>query len=249
MPRLSIITPAYNAAATLAETVASVKAQDFFDWEWCIADDASKDGTASLLQKMAQEDNRIKPVFLSKNGGPAVARQAALEKAVGGTIAFLDADDVWLPGKLSTQLAFMQEKGAALSYTAYRRMEEHGGRTGALISVPETLSYDQLLKNTAMACSTVLIDREKTGAFSIKNEPYHDFTTWLDILGRGFVAHGLQQDLMRYRIRAGSDSANKLRAIKRVWHIYRNVENLSLPYAAFCLLGYGMHASLKRLQY
>lgn len=204
MPRLSIITPAYNATATLAETAASVKAQDFTDWEWLIADDASKDETANMLRAMAAEDARIKPVFLNQNAGPAGARQAALEKASGSIIAFLDADDVWMAGKLSAQLKFMDEKNAALSYTGYRRINEDGSRTGEYIHVPEKLSYHALLKNTAIACSTVLINREKTGPFVVKNEPYHDFTTWLELLSRGHVAFGLDKDLMRYRIRAGS---------------------------------------------
>lgn len=249
MPRLSIITPAYNAAATLAETAASVQAQDFTDWEWLIADDASKDETANMLRTMAAEDARIKPVFLEKNAGPAGARQAALEKAGGSIIAFLDADDVWMAGKLSAQLKFMDERNAALSYTGYRRINEDGSRTGEYIHVPEKLPYHALLKNTAMACSTVLINRAKTGPFSVKNEPYHDLTTWLELLSRGHVAFGLDEDLMRYRIRAGSDSANKMKAIKRVWHIYRNVEKLPLPYAAFCLACYGVNAFLKRVQY
>jgi teichuronic acid biosynthesis glycosyltransferase TuaG len=249
MPRLSIVTPAYNAVATLPETAISVREQGFTDWEWHIADDASKDTTAEMLRGLAAADPRIKPVFMAKNGGPAVARQAALAEAKGDYIAFLDADDVWLPGKLEKQLAFMAEKKAALTYTGYRRLAEDGGKTGDYIHVPPSLDYGQLLKNTAIACSTAIVDRRMAGDFAVKNEPYHDFTTWLDILGRGFTAHGLDEDLMRYRIREGSDSSNKIKGIKRVWHIYRKVEKLPLPYAAFCLAGYGLNASLKRVRY
>lgn len=249
MPRLSIIPPAYNATATLPETAASVRAQGFANWEWRIADDASKDGTAQQLRQLAAEDPRIKPVFLPQNAGPAAARQAALAEARGDIIAFLDADDLWLPGKLEKQLAFMEARKAAISYTGYRRINEDGNKVGQLIHVPPLLSYHQLLKNTAMACSTVLVNRTLTGPFSIKNEPYHDFTTWLDLLKRGHVAYGLDEDLMRYRVREGSDSSDKKKAIQRVWHIYRNVEKLSLPYAALCMAGYGLNAIRKRVAY
>lgn len=249
MPRVSIITPAYNASATLDETAASVRGQSFADWEWWIANDASTDDTAKKLEKLANDDPRVKPIFLDKNKGPAGARQAALEKAGGTHIAFLDADDLWLPKKLEEQLAFMDAKKGALSYTAYRRITEDGSATGQLINVPKSLDYNQILKNTAIACSSAIVNRSISGPFQIKNEPYHDFTTWLDVLSRGHVAHGLQKDLMRYRIRKGSDSANKLKAIKRVWHIYRNVEKLPLGKAAICLMQYGINAALKRAIY
>lgn len=247
MPTLSIITPAYNAAATLPETARAVMAQSFTDWEWLIADDASSDVTLQILNTLAKQDARIKPIILEKNGGPAMARRSALGKARGDFIAFLDADDVWLPQKLEKQLAFMAKKNAALSYTAFRRISDDGALTGRFVRVPEKLTYNQLLQNTAIVCSSAMINRAITGPFEIKNNAYDDFTTWLDILKRGHVAYGLNDDLVRYRLRNQSDSSDKIKGIGRVWHIYRNVENLPLLKSLYSLMGYGWNAALKRI--
>lgn len=223
-------------------------AQTHVDWEWLIAEDGSRDDTPIMMQQFAQNDARIKPIFLSTNGGPAAARQAALEQAQGRFIAFLDADDLWLPEKLERQLAFMVQKNAAISYTAYRRMNENGEKIGNVITIPHSLTYRQLLANTAMACSTVVIDRERAGDFHIKNEDYDDFITWLDITRRGFTAYGLADDLMRYRVRKASDSSDKIKAIRRVWHIYRAVEKLSLASAMQAMVGYAVNAMIKRIK-
>jgi teichuronic acid biosynthesis glycosyltransferase TuaG len=247
MPTISIITPSYNAAKTLNETAQSVLAQRFTDWEWLIANDASRDDTAQMLNALAAQDKRIKPIYLEKNGGPAVARQAALAQGSGAFIAFLDADDVWLPEKLEKQIAFMNEKNAALSYTAFRRMNEDSTHVGRFVSVPTQLNYNQLLSNTAIVCSSAMINRTISGPFTIKNNDYDDFTTWLDILKRGHVAYGLNDDMVRYRVRACSDSSNKAKAIARVWNIYRNVEKLPLIKSMTALGGYGWNAVIKRL--
>src|SRR5689334_18400398 len=103
---VSIITPAYNAEGSLGETIASVRAQTWTAWEMVIADDCSRDGTRGLVQKIAAIDSRVRLVTLQENSGPAMARQAALEVARGRYVAFLDADDQWLPAKLERQIGF-----------------------------------------------------------------------------------------------------------------------------------------------
>jgi teichuronic acid biosynthesis glycosyltransferase TuaG len=246
MPHVSIIMPAYNAEATLEETLASLYAQTFPDWELCIVDDASKDNTAAIIKRHAANDSRIKPIFLAKNGGAANAQETSLQAGTGRYAAFLDADDCWLPQKLEKHLAFMTAKKAPMSYTAYRRVNEDGSEVSAIIHPPAFMNYEKLLKNTAMASSSMIIDRDITGPFHIKQEGFYDLASWLSLFKQGHVAYGLDEDLMRYRVRFGSDSGNKFAAMKRVWHIYRNVEHLSLPYSVYCFAHYGFNAVFKR---
>lgn len=249
MPLVSIITPSWNVAPLIGETIASVQAQTMTDWELLIADDCSTDRTAEIVQSHASQDARINLFRQPRNGGPALARQAAIERAQGRFIAFLDSDDLWLPSKLERQIAFAREKRAALSYTAFRRIDETGSVTGRLIEVPASLTYQQLLKNTSIATLTALVDREVTGDIAVKNEPYDDFCLWLSILRPGHVAHGLNEDLARYRVRGTSVSSRPLRSAGWVWHIYRNVERLSPPRSAWCFAHWSARAWLKRREF
>lgn len=241
---ISIVTPAYKAAAFLSESIRSVLVQDHQNWEMLIVDDGSPDETASVAASFAATDGRIKLIRQS-NSGPAMARQRAVDAAQGRFIAFLDADDYWLPGKLSRQLAFMREHEAAVSFTRFRRTSFDGRKLGHLIAIPKRLSYRQLLRNTAIATSTAMVDRELTGPFSMKKTYYDDYALWLDLLKRGFVAYGLQQDLMRYRVVGKSVSRNKGKSARMVWTTYREVEGLGAVHAGWCFANYAVRAFLK----
>jgi teichuronic acid biosynthesis glycosyltransferase TuaG len=242
---VSIITPAYNAARFVDETARSVIAQTYPHWEMLIVDDCSKDDTRAHLERLAAQDPRIKPIFQEKNGGPARARNTALRAATGAFLAFLDADDLWLPEKLEKQIAFMRERNSAFSYTGFRRMTTHGEQVGELRPLTPQLRYQDLLKNTAIVTSTVLIDRRVTGDFEMPVTYYDDFATWLLILRRGHVAHGLAEDLLRYRIVGASVSRNKSKSAKMVWRTYRDIEKLSVPYSAWCFSHYAWRAFRK----
>ena len=178
---VSIITPAYNAAAFVEKMVQSVQAQDYKNWELLITDDCSKDNTREIVSGLSRADPRIRLIRQPENGGPAAARNASVAAAAGRYIAFLDSDDWWLPEKLSGQLRFMQHKNAALSYTSYRRVDRDGLNPGHLIIPPDSLTYSQLLKNTAIATSTVIVDRDQTGPFSLRKTYYDDFVLWLPV--------------------------------------------------------------------
>jgi teichuronic acid biosynthesis glycosyltransferase TuaG len=244
-PLVSIVTPAYNAERFLGETIASVRAQTFGDWEMLVADDCSRDGTRGVVEKISAADARVRLVRLERNSGPALARQAAIDAARGRYMAFLDSDDVWLPQKLERQLAFMRERRAALSFTGFRRVSADGARVGRRIHVPARLTYHQLLGNTAIATSTAIIDRELSGPFRMVKTYYDDFALWLEITRRGFPAFGLDEDLMRYRVVGGSVSRNKGRSALMVWRTYREVERLGVARASWSIARYAVNALRK----
>ncbi len=214
-----------------------------------IVDDRSPDDTAEVVEPLLKLDPRIRLIRLSVNSGPALARQAALDAASGRYIAFLDSDDAWLPKKLEHQLLFMRMHGAALSFTQFRRITENGNACGRLIRVPAQITYPQLLKNTAIATSTVVIDRDKTGIFKMTRTYYDDYVLWLALLKRGFTAYGLQEDLMRYRVVGKSVSRNKGKSAMHVWRTYREIEKLSAPYAAWCFIHYALQGYCKYRQF
>jgi teichuronic acid biosynthesis glycosyltransferase TuaG len=242
---VSVITPAYRAARFLPETVASVQAQSWQNWEMVVAEDCSSDDTRDILLALAAREPRLKPILQPRNQGPAAARNAALAAARGRFIAFLDADDLWLPQKLERQLAFMRETGAAFSFTCYRRISADGSQIGHLIRIPNRLDYRDLLKNTAIATSSVIIDRATTGPLSMTCTYYDDYALWLSLTKRGHVAYGLQEDLMRYRVVNNSVSRNKWRSAYWVWRLYRDIEGLSLTKSSWCFAHYALNGVLK----
>lgn len=220
-------------------------AQSHTAWEMLVVDDCSWDRTREIVKNHAACDSRVRLIALSRNCGPAMARQAALDAARGRFIAFLDSDDQWLPNKLERQLAFMQARQAAFTFTGYRRISLDDNRTGRVIRVPEQLTYRQLLGNTAIATSTAIIDRTRSGPFRMVKTYYDDFALWLEITRRGFHALGLDEDLMRYRVVDGSVSRNKLRSARMVWRTYREVEGLGVVRSCGSFARYAFNAVLK----
>ena len=247
MPIVSVITPAYNSSVTIRETINSVRGQTFQDWEMLIVDDGSEDATWEVINEVRCLDNRIRVFRQPVNMGAAAARNLAMHNAQGRYIAFLDADDLWLPEKIEKQLAFMRRKDAAFSFTSYRMMTETGELFERPVDIPLSINYRGLLKNTVIGCLTVMLDRNRTGPLKMENlRSGQDYTLWFRLLRDGMVAYGLDEDLARYRLVQGSLSRNKIKAARRMWKLYRTYERLSLPYSAWCFVNYAWHSIKKR---
>src|SRR6266404_2913661 len=116
-PLVSVVTPAYKIESLLGETIESVLAQTFPDFEILVVDDCSPDATAEVARSYAREDSRVRVLATDRNSGPAGARNRALESAVGRYVAFLDSDDLWLPDKLERHISFVRESDSAVSYS------------------------------------------------------------------------------------------------------------------------------------
>lgn len=246
-PVVSVITPTYNAARFITETIFSVKEQTFTNWEMIIVDDSSLDNTVEIVKKEMEKDSRIKLIELKKNSGPANARNRAIAAANGNYLAFLDSDDLWLPQKLERQLLFMDQKNLAFSYTGYRIMTEDGKRTDVVFRVPAKIDYKSLLKNTIIGTLTVMLDRRKVGMVQM---PLHrdcseDYGLWLSILSRGIQAYGMNEELAIYRKCEKSLSSNKLKSAQKTWNTYRKVEKITLPSSLWYFANYSLHALKK----
>lgn len=227
-PTVSIIMPAHNADGVLERAVASVLAQTFQSWELLIVDDASRDDTAKIAAALAANDARIRLLSQPERAGAAQARNRAIRTSKGRFIAFLDADDEWLCEKLSRQLAFMQETGAALSYSGFYRLRAGANVPGHQVKVPKTVSHKALLNGNVIGCLTAIYDSKIFGRAEMPDLwRRQDYALWLKLLRRIEHAHGLQEPLAIYHSQKSSLSSSRIRGLIATWQLYRGVENLS----------------------
>ncbi len=245
-PLVSVITPAHNSARFLDQTIRSVRTQTFEDWEMMIAENGSTDDTVGIVESHVAADRRIRLLRLPGRAGPGAARNVAMEAASGRYVAFLDADDVWLPEMLEAQLEFARARSAAFTCTGFRRIDERGRPILRSVTPPASLDYEQLLGHTVIGCLTVLLDRRQTGPLRMPDLPQHeDLVLWVSLLTRGFRAYGLERDLALYRVVSGSASSNKLQSARRMWNVYRNIEGLSPGKSLRYFISYAVRALRK----
>lgn len=245
---VSIITPVYNAEKYILDTIESVQRQTYKTWELILVNDCSQDKSQALIESAAKKDLRIKLINLPVNSGAAVARNTGLKEAQGDYIAFIDSDDLWLPTKLEEQLAYMQANNYAFTYTDLALVNEEGQMIKDQVGVPAHLDYWGLLKNTAIACSTVVINRKKIGPFQMPLvRKGQDTATWLMLMReRQIDAYGLDLVLNYYRQVPNSISSNKLAALKRTWNTYYRLEKLPLFKALYYFSHYVINAIRRR---
>lgn len=220
MTTVTIVTPAYDSAATLGATLDSVRAQSFTDWECLVVDDGSTDATADIVRVAAQADPRIRLLDNAQAKGPAGARNTGIAAGQGRYIAFVDSDDLWLPHKLEAQLAFMHTTGAALSFSSYELFDGDGRRPSRVRIAPPSVDYEQLLDRNHIGCLTAMYDSAQVGRQTMPNlRMRQDWGLWLRIVRTsGRPALGMPEVTARLRLRRGSLSRNKLVA---VWYNYR----------------------------
>lgn len=248
---VSIIVPVYNVENFIVDTMDSVSAQTYRNWELLLVEDCSSDSTVTLIQQYMEkaEDPRIRLIRQPSNMGAARARNRGLKEAKGRYISYLDADDLWEPAKLERELAFMKEKDAVFVFTGYEFADQAGRGTGKIVHVPEQLTYKQALSNTTIFTTTVMFDlkklpREQLEMPVMKSE---DTALWFRVLRSGITAYGLDENLVKYRRAGKSLSSNKLEAIRRIWNLYRRAEEMSVISSAWHLCFWALRAVKRRI--
>jgi len=248
VPLVSNIVPCYNAETFLGATLEAVIAQTFTDWECVVVDDASRDGSAAVLAQYAERDPRIRPVFQPVNGGAAAARNAGLGVIRGRYLAFLDADDYWLPEKLAKQVAYMREKGAPIVHTSYRFIDKKGAFLPGGVRASNRVDLRTYMRNTEIGMSTSLLDRGQVGEFSFRDiRLCQDTHLWLVLLRRGLVSLGMAETLVHYRVREGQISGSKVAMAKQVYALYREIGEVGVATQLFSFASYAFNGFRKRL--
>lgn len=234
---VSIITPTFNSANFIAETITSVQNQTYSNWEMIIVDDGSTDATENIIQNILLKDDRIQFYKLGRNAGPAVARNTAIEKAIGQYITFIDADDIWFPTFIENSVKTIKEQNVSFVFSSYRRANEALEFIYSDFIVPQKVTYTDILKSNSISCLTAFVDIKTLGK---KQMPLirkrQDMGLWLQYLKIIPFAYGIQEPQAIYRIRENSLSRKKSDLIKYQWQFYREVEQLNLLQSTYYML-------------
>ena len=241
---VSIIMPNYNGEKYLKETIDSVIAQSYENWELIIVDDCSTDYSLAVIGQYS--DARIHLIASLENCGAAVSRNKAIDAAKGRWFAFLDSDDLWDKDKLLLQLQFMNEEKCAFSFTHYY-FDRDDGELKEFAPQKDKYDYKAILKHCYIACPTVIYDSAVLGKVYMPVEAVkrEDFGCWLRILRKNVPAYCLHKCLTTVKIHTGSVSYNKTKMIKYQWNVYRKVEKLSIVRSLFYMTHWAIKGFLK----
>lgn len=241
MPDLvSIITPCYNGEKYIAQTIRSVLAQTYGNWEMLIVDDGSTDSSARIIRGFA--DPRIR-LLQQENAGSAAARNAGIRAAQGRYLALLDADDLWEPEFLNEQLAFMKRHDALCVCSAYRCIDESGKEVHAPVVPKGLITTKDMLVRNHIGCLTGLYDTSRYGKVYLDESLKSirdDYAFWLAIVQKENAAYGNPQCLARYRVLGDSTTGNKRKLIAKQYDFYRRYLKLSVAKSTLNLLRWGI---------
>lgn len=217
---ISVVIPAYNRAATIARCIESALAQDFPSFEVVVADDCSTDSTRDIVA--GYDDPRVRLVVRDRNGGAAAARNTGVAAARGRYIAFLDSDDVFLPGKLATQHAALRAASPAqrLSCTAFRIELLDQGQVIDWYHRPDAASFEGLFKGCSLGPgSTLMAERsvlDEVGPLDTSLRRFEDWEWLLRYVAAGGEVLVLNTILTHIYNRRGRLSRDTWQAAERL---------------------------------
>lgn len=231
---VSIVVPIFNTEQYLDETIQSVLAQTYSNWELILVDDGSTDKSAAICKRYVEKDDRIQYHF-KENGGQASARNLGIKKSKGTWIALLDADDLWLPIKLEEQFKIIDTIQPdflyGMGYFYYPEKAEKlvaydwitGKRTGADF-------FQTLYSSCSVNTNTVLVKKELFDTIGYFNEDpivrgTEDWELWLRISKNGGTVYGAPERNVYYRIHPGGIHFQHIRMLRGKAEIYNHYDN------------------------
>jgi len=242
-PLVSVVMPAYRCADTIGAAIESALSQQV-SLELIVVDDCSGENLEEILTDYLQ-DSSVRLLKNPRNLGAAQSRNRGVEAARGAYVAFLDADDIWAPEKLSKQLELLEKTGLVLCATGRELMTPEGELTGRIIGVKEIITYRDLLKHNSINCSSVLLKTEVAREFPMGHEDSHeDYITWLKILKKYGRACAVNEPLLKYRLSATGKSGSKWKSARMTFKVYRYM-GFGIVKSLICFCSYAVHGVWK----
>lgn len=197
-PLVSVIVPMFNAQNTIGETISSVQAQTYQNWEMLVVDNCSTDNSRDMLRDFIQQDRRIRLIESDYNsGGPARPRNIGIRNALGKYLAFLDSDDLWLPEKLKMEVDFLENNKEYFLVYSKCFIKTNGKISGIdPLKVRSGNVFNQLyLGHNFIPCLTVMmVNQRGSGEYFFSEDKRficaEDYVLWLSIARKhkiGFI--------------------------------------------------------------
>lgn len=209
MVRVSVITCVFNGADVLSSAVDSIRAQTLTDWECIICDDASRDGTWGLLERLVGGDERFILTRNDTNRGPAYSRNRCIEKAQGKFIAIQDADDVSAPERLERQADFLDSRPDVSGAGSFARLMDGDGTVWGELRVRREPGKRDWLKGSQVIHASVMIrksDMEDVGLYDEGMRIAEDYDLFTKLVARGRTIVTMPEFLYAIRWDASSYS-------------------------------------------
>lgn len=244
--KVSIITPCYNSQRYIGETIESVLAQTYSNWEMIIVDDGSTDHSAEVVKSYCK-DGRIQYIS-QENEGSSSARNHAIRCAKGQYIALLDADDIWMPNFLEKQIAFMKKKEAVCVCCSYGRIDENSKKILSPVKAKKVITVRDMMVRNRIGCLSGLYDCSKYGKVYLDERLKSlrdDYAYWLEIVKLEGKAYGNPEVLAYYRVLPGSTTGNKKQLIAKQYTFYRSYLKLGLIHSCMNVLRWGISGAVK----
>ena len=243
MALVSIIIPYFGKKSFIQKTLTSVLNQTFQDFEIIlIYDDENKDDLA-YIKKILNENSKVKIIDNKRNLGAGLSRNLGIKKSSGSIIAFLDADDYWVPERLEKQINFMMEKNYKFTFCNYKKKN---GKEINVFSKKSKVSYKDLLTDCEIGLSTVLLNKS-----IIENDLFpplktkEDYVAWLKVTKNNTFAHNFPEYLVEWNYAKDQLSSNFFQKIIDGFRVYFIYLKLSFLKSMFYLLVLGFN-SIKR---
>lgn len=227
---VDIILPVYNSENFILKTIDSILNQKFKNWRLMIVDDDSSDNTYKVIKNNYFNLIKKKKIFLyknSKNKGQGFSRNFLLKKKTNAKyVAFIDSDDLWEKNKLYEQINFMKKNKYNFTFTDYKVFEEN--KKNNIIKAPNFFNYNNFVRNTSIATSTIILTRKAIGKFTFPDIRLCEDYVFKCSLLKKFIAFNLGKANTYYRLRKNSLQSQRLKVLYAVWRINKKFNNMSL---------------------
>ncbi len=244
----SIIIPLYNAKSTICDTLDSVLSQTYRNYEIIIINDCSTDNSSEIIEKYKSNYSNITVINNEANIGVSNSRNKGFSIARGEYIALIDSDDIWHNKKLELQKEIIDTTNCDICATSYGFINENGKIIKKNYIIPDKISYDLLLKENFIGCSSVVLRKDILNYYKMDPKFSHeDYALWLTLARNNYKIVGTNQVLMYYRILQNSRSSNKLKAAINRFKIYRVQEHMNIYKSLYYLFCYFINSIKKRL--
>tara|TARA_A100001011_G_scaffold333092_1_gene360643 strand:+ start:229 stop:978 length:750 start_codon:yes stop_codon:yes gene_type:complete len=220
---VDIILPNFNSSEYIDATIKSIIKQTFRNWRLIIIDDFSDIETRKKIKKY-EKLKKIKVYWIKKNRGAAYCRNFGIRKSKSKFLAFIDSDDIWEKNKLKLQIQYMKKNNHDFTYTSYKTFGLRYGK----INPPIKFNFENFIKNTSIATSTMMVKRITIKGIKFTNTKIcEDYFFKCKILKKIKFAYCIKKYLTRYRIRENSLQSNKFKNLYWIWKINSKFNKLN----------------------